>query len=440
MARASSRGPAHMKTKILFVSYFYPPQRGIGGKRIFRWAKHLTTPQRSSLVLTTPTPPTNECDPGQATESEGVTVIRDYCPAWLWRLYYRTNEGVRAQVDPSSEPSKKARLLAALEEVVTRYYPLDPKIWFAPFAAMAALRLARREPISAAVVTAAPVSSLLVGLALGAAGVPWVADLRDPWSFNFEQQKKAPLIQWLESLVEAQVLSSAARVVFASDNTRKRYALLYPWLCHKFHTLYSGFEGAASHAAYAPSATKVLVHFGTFYGPRRLGVFIDALAAVICEQRLRPESLRLVLLGGAADADLERASALGIRELIEVRPALPYEEGLRFLQSADALLYCDPGREPYFVAGKFFDYLRASRPILALSASSEIAGLIEGHKVGLTCDPDDLAAMKAALTSLLEDPMHHFDPERLEELSAEHSAKRLATLLEELTNSRAAFV
>jgi glycosyltransferase involved in cell wall biosynthesis len=423
-----------MQASILFVSYFYPPQRGIGGKRIFRWAKHLLGQQLSSIVLTTPLPPLEERDPGQATESEGVTVLRAYCPEWLWRLYYRTNEGVRAQVSQPREPSRRAKLFAALEERVTRYYPLDPKIWFAPFAAIAALGIAHREKISVAVVTAAPVSSLLVGLALGAAGVAWVADFRDPWSFNFEQQKKAPLMQWLESLVEARVLASASRVVFASDSARKQYALLYPWLCDKFHTLYSGFEGMTARMEPTPQrAMKVLVHFGTFYGPRRLGLFVEALAAVIDEQGLRPEALRLVLLGNAAASDLERARALGIEEFFEVKSALPYEEGLAFLQSADALLYCDPGREPYFVAGKLFDYLRVGRPILALSASAEITELIEGHKLGLSCDPDALAAIKGAIASMIEDPMRHFAPERLEELSAEYSSKQLADLLQELT-------
>jgi glycosyltransferase involved in cell wall biosynthesis len=442
---------------ILFVAYFYPPQRGIGGKRVFRWARALAQEGFAPFVLTTPAPPSTECDAGQETESPGVTVLRSYCPEWLWRLYYRTNEGVREQVAAPS-PSAASSLLAEMERVVHRYYPFDPKVWFAPFAAIEALRIVREEKIDVALVTAAPVSSFLVGLALGAVGVPWMADFRDPWSFNFELEKKANVMRWFELGAESLVLRSATKVVFASDNSRKKYALLYPALAEKFVTLYSGASPTASRSplstsesgegqnrgersehiplyplrmerAAQPGEALRLIHFGTFYGPRKLGVFIDALAEVIAEKGVTPERLQLVLLGNAAESDLERASALGIRGFIEVCPMMPYEEGMALLSSASGLLYCDPGREPFFVAGKFFDYLRAARPVFALSASSEIKELIERHRLGVTCDPDELASIRESLNAWIENPPN-YSPVDVEELSAEHSAKKLAELLD----------
>jgi glycosyltransferase involved in cell wall biosynthesis len=419
--------------KVLFISYFYPPQRGIGGKRIFRWARQLAA-QFETTVLTTPPPPANECDMGQETTSEGVRVLRSYCPEWLWRLYYRTNEGVKEQVSSASEVGRRS-WLAKVEEVVHRYYPLDPKIWFAPFALFEALRIAREDGVDAAVVTAAPVSSFLVGLGLDlVGGVPWIADFRDPWSFNFEQKKKASAMQWIESLIESRVMHSASHVIFASDNTRKKYCLIYPALSEKFTTLYSGAslsaEPSTSAGVSASATSRTWVHFGTFYGPRKLGVFIDALAEVIAEENLSADGLRLLLMGNAAESDLERARALGIESFIEVRGMVPYEEGLKVLEGADVLLYCDPGREPFFVAGKFFDYLRARRPIFALSASDEINGLIERHRLGVVCDPDQLDAMKRAIKGWLQTPS--YEPVAIEELSAAHSAKQLGDLLSEI--------
>lgn len=425
---------------ILLIAYFYPPQRGIGGKRIARWARRLHGLGFSPTVLTTPLPPESERDEGQAQDPPEVSVVREYCPEWFWRLYHGTNQSVRAQVGAPAQAERASFVKGALrkiEETVHRYYPVDPKIWFAPFATMRALSLAIKEEIDAVVITSAPYSSLLVGPAFVLLGVPWVADLRDPWSFNFEQRKKAPLMQRIEALLERLILRTAAKVVFASDATRQRYEEIYPWLQGKTKTLYSGFDKdlmpVVSPWPLGERPKKTLIHFGTFYGPRRLGIFIDALAQVIQEKALTPGDFQLLLLGNAAKEDLHRAEELGIREFLVVHPALPYEEGISVLRGADALLYCDPGREKYFVAGKLFDYLRAERPILALSASEEIEGILASHQLGKVCDPDDQRAMVERLSGMIDDPAGGlgYSPRQLEELTAEASAEGLAALLKE---------
>jgi glycosyltransferase involved in cell wall biosynthesis len=353
-----------------------------------------------------------------------VKVERSYSPEWLWSLYYGTNA--------AGTPTLWSKLLGRIEAESLRYCPIDPKIWFTPFAAVRALSLAKSTN-AVALVTAAPYSSFLVGLVLGAANVPWIADFRDPWSFNFEMQKKAPLVRWVEAQVERWVLSSATKVIFASDATRKRYEELFPWLVGKTKTLYSGFEREPETRTSTGSVLagqKTLIHFGTFYGPRRLGVFVDAVAGVVREKNLTPGALQILLLGSASQADLLKAQSLGVGEFFTVKQALPYEEGIRVLRCADALLYCDPGRERYFVAGKLFDYLRAERPIFALSASEEIAEILTSHKLGKVCDPDDLDSMVAALASFLEDPERglNYAPHQLEDLTAEASARALGAI------------
>jgi hypothetical protein len=161
---------------------------------------------------------------------------------------------------------------------------------------------------------------------------------------------------------------------------------------------------------------------------------LDALA-VLAREGVSPREIGVLLLGKALADDLARAEALGVREFLQVQPARPYEEGMAILSGADALLYCDPGRERYFIAGKLFDYLRARRPIVGLSASDETRRLIEGHGVGRVFDPDDVAGLVGGLRALFGGASD-YQPRDVASLSEDASARRLAEIARELGASR----
>lgn len=418
--------------KLVLVSYYFPPHRGIGGKRIARWSRRLPSFGVTPLVLTTPEPPAALRDPSPP-DTRGAEVFREYCPGWAFQLYHGTNETVATATEDAragAPSSAWARGLARLGDAIWRNYPIDPNVWFVPFAARAAWRLAREHGARAVLVSSAPYSSLLVGMALARLGLPWIADFRDPWSFNFGQEVRSAIARRADARLEEAALRSASWVLFANDNARRRYVEMFPWLAAKCETLYSGFDPAPVEARpwpVSPRPRVALVHFGDFYGPRRLGVLVDAVAAVARARRLGPQDLGFLLLGRPPAEDLARAEALGVREFFTALPQRPYAEGLGIVAGADALLYCDFHREQYFIGGKLFDYLRARRPIVAMSASAETRGLIEGHGVGRVSDPDDQAGIEAQLCALL-DGAFSYTPRDLSALSEESSARRLAEI------------
>lgn len=422
---------AHLRD-VLIIAYFYPPHKGIGGKRIFRWARLLPRFGLRPVVLTTPLPPQGDLDPGQPWEAPGVEVVRGYVPDFVWRAYHGA-EG------SEYHPGPLARVLSSAGRLFGT--PIDDKLWSVPFALRRARALLRERSFSAILTTSSPYSTHLVGLLLSQeAKIPLVADFRDPWSFNFLSAGRAPLLRALEQRVERRVMQQAARVLFAARATQRRYEELYPELSGRALTLYSGFdpEPLPQEAGRWPLSRRpkvTLVHFGRFYGVRRLGVVLDALAKLKRAYPLGPDDLGLLILGEVNREDQERARALGVDDLLHILPMLPYEEGLSLLKGADILLLCDYAKEPYFVPGKLFDYLRVKRPVLALSANEELHALVQGRGMGRALWPEEAEALSGLLERSLREGAEtalSFAPKDLAFLSAESSARTLAEIFREI--------
>jgi glycosyltransferase involved in cell wall biosynthesis len=421
--------------KLLLLSYFYPPHQGIGGKRVFRWARHLSALGVSPVVLTTPWPPAKDRDLDQPFTAPGVEVAREYVSAWFWRLYHGKHGGEYA-------PGRVAKALNTIGRLLGT--PIDSKLWFAPRAARQGLSLVRRRGIGAVLSSSSPYSSHVAATWISIlADIPLVVDLRDPWTFNFLWRNRPRLMRALDGWTERWVLSRAARVIFAARGTQSEYERRYPWLRGKSLTLYSGFEPdepGAPVAAWPGERPRVgLVHFGRFYGVRSLRDTLRALSEAKRESSWGLRDLSLLILGDVSARDKEEAGELGVAEHLQSSPMMPYEAGLGVLRGADALFLCDYDRESFFVPGKLFDYVRVGRPILAVSANPEVREIIAGHGLGLTFHPDDTAGLAACLSRIsthgAEEALQ-FSPRGVDALRAESSARRLAEELRAVTGTR----
>src|SRR5262245_44555490 len=106
---------------LLVIAYFYPPHKGIGGKRIFRLIRGLPSRGWRPSVLTTPEPPAVDRDLAQPAEAPGVSIDRGYVPGWIWRAYHGEAGG-------EYRPGPLHRALSLVTK--TLGVPVDDKLWF----------------------------------------------------------------------------------------------------------------------------------------------------------------------------------------------------------------------------------------------------------------------------------------------------------------------
>ena len=88
------------------------------------------------------------------------------------------------------------------------------------------------------------------------------------------------------------------------------------------------------------------------------------------------------------------------------RGTMPKTELARLMQRVDAGLMVLANIDAFYFGtspNKFFDYISAGLPVIN-NYPGWLAGLIETHRCGVTCRPDDPASFADALIRLADDP------------------------------------
>ena len=250
----------------------------------------------------------------------------------------------------------------------------------------------------------------LIGLALRRlTGLPWVADLRDP--MIDEVHPTGRLKRAAASWVEAQTLRHCTRAVCTTEGAARSYRAKYPELPpERVCVIGNGYDEASfADAALPPPRTPggplVLLHSGLVYAVERdPRCLFEALGALKQEGRIGPATFRLVLRASGMEARLRRLAAEhGVADMVAIEPALPYREALGEMLAADGLLVLQAANCNDQVPAKLYEYLRAGRPVLALTdAAGDTAATLRAAGIDTIGPLDDTAGLKAALLRFLE--------------------------------------
>jgi glycosyltransferase involved in cell wall biosynthesis len=280
-------------------------------------------------------------------------------------------------------------------------------------------------------------------------GLPWIADLRDPMT---EPGYPAdPLVYRVHRWVEEQIVKEARRVVLVTPGAERIYRERYPqadaslWAC-----IENGYEEADFTAAGpVPADTRsgnqpvVLLHSGTIYtrerDPRPL---LQAIAELLAAREISAATLELRLRATGDDALYGRMiEELGIGSVVKLAPELPYREALREMQSVSGLLVLQGSACNNQIPAKAYEYLRAGRPIVALTdPNGDTARLLRANGVRHIAPIDDVAAIRRAILEFVSTaPASPTVPaEGAVRLTRRARAGELAELLGSLTNRSAA--
>lgn len=251
----------------------------------------------------------------------------------------------------------------------------------------------------------------LIGLTLHRlTGLPWVADFRDP--MTDDDYPPEPL-QWrAHRWIERQSVRHCAAAVFTSAGARASYLARYGGLApERAVVIANGYdeENFASAAALsrrsAGAHALTLLHSGVLYPEERdPRPFFEALALLKQRGVVRVGELRVVLRATGHDEEHRRAiAAAGVAELIELAPPIAYEQALREMLEADALLLFQAANCNQQIPAKLYEYFRAGRPVFALTdAAGDTATALREAGIDTIVPLDDAPAIAVGLTRFLE--------------------------------------
>ena len=355
---------------VLMLAYYFPPQNAIGAARPSRFVRYLRRLGTPVSVVCSPLP-----KPGSRYEERPSTPAPQ--DGQEGGQGGPASDEVQAIRVPDGFPACGQRRLDAisrsLQGVQRVLLPYDDRLAWLPYACAAAS--VEVTPGTVLVSTHPPVVTHLAALALKRrTGRPWIADFRDPLRGN--PSRTALRARLIDRAIEWFVVQQADAVIANTDASAAMLARRYPAWAEKISTIWNGFdpEDRMEPLPRADRARRVMSHIGSLYGARTPLPFVACLNRLIEGGAMSPGAIQFRQIGysdpeclNPAEPAFQALQAHGCLHV--VTHIIPQREARQEMLTADWLLLLDmnetnPGVQ---IPAKTFEYIRACRPILALT-------------------------------------------------------------------------
>ncbi|HEV8500072.1 MAG TPA: glycosyltransferase [Casimicrobiaceae bacterium] len=338
--------------RVLMVAFHFPPLRGSSGiQRTLRFAKYLPEFGWEPIVLTaSPRAYDDVGDDLLADIPQGMQVTRAFA------------------LDTARHLALAGRYPAFLAR------PDRWKTWWLG-AVPAGLRLIRRFAPQALWSTYPVATAHAIGCTLQRrSALPWIADFRDPMAQD--GYPPDPRTWRAYQRIEQRVAANARRLVFTTPGAERLYRDRYRDVPgDRFALIENGYDEEVFAAIDADARTPLvpgqltLLHSGIVYPEERdPTALMAALGTLRAEHPQVAARLRIRFRAPVHETMLRAmATARGVGEMIDIAPALPYQAALAEMLRADGLLILQAANCNEQIPAKLYEYLRARRPIVALT-------------------------------------------------------------------------
>ena len=387
------------RRRLLLVSYHFPPDPAVGALRWRKLARHAAARGWTLDVIAR--------DPRELPRAD-LSGLEDLpldlnvhhvptpplpwatFPGRAWRWFRARRPGVAAAAHdvPESCAAEAIRWWPRERRDLSRMYFawLDRHrgASWGQAAAHRARELLEREQFDAVVSCGPPhPPHPAIREVAHAAGVPFVLDLRDPWSLlqRLPEAVASPVWLGLARRDEGRCVADAALVVATTEAHRDALRRRYPEAQARIIAVRNGCDDDPI-PRLSRESRFVVRYAGSIYLDRDPRQLFRAAARLIAAEGLTPDRFALEFMGHVSSHDgvplEELARQEGVAEHVRVRPPRPRPEALDFLAGATMLALL-PQDSDMAIPAKVFEYLRHPAWLLALAEPrSATAQLLQG--------------------------------------------------------------
>lgn len=377
--------------QVLMAAYYFPPLAGSGVFRSIRFAKYLPLYGWQPTVISTDRPPKgwNFADQSIVAEiPENMDVIR-------------IPDGISTGRETSLNGERVEKILGFLHGVL-RFSPEADRIFSQlsksregimqlltfPCGALSwafdavqyiekNMDLSRFEVVYT---TSGPASAHLIGFYLKQKyGIPWVADYRDPWTFNAYGAPYDPfdagqrLLYELESVLLRQADLNLTVVAGLTQEYERNFGLP----AEKMASITNGYDEENFADLNVPAQTErfTINYSGLLYsGHRSIDPILRAIQQLCDEKALDRSDIRFRVVGNVVPENMAAAQKHGLTDILVQTGYLSHRAALQSnLESNLLLLLIGEGDNlKSFYSAKLFEYLRSGKPILAIAPKDSV--------------------------------------------------------------------
>lgn len=433
--------------RVVIVSWHFPPSDEIGGKIVWRLARHLAMSGCDVRVLAPPITEVSQRDEAYATvHPPGLRVIRtairpDLTKAALrfWKRMSPASPPVASANAPaaSAAPASKSRHPLRSMAAWLQAFSDHRNRWIAP-AARRLRQMLADEPADLVLSVAPAFPAHLVAMRAHRTlrGTRWFAWFHDPGAHFALARGHAEFYPgvalWAARRLakkERRVIENASRLLVTTQHLADEYAQLLPHLRAPL-VVPCGFDGDEFPVPTAQSnrTRLVVAHVGTIYWKRTPRPVVESLARLRAAGVFRSGELHMQFVGRLENAEgkqlMSLIEELDMGDVVTFVPQVSQADALKIIQRADVGLVLAEHQPPQ-VPAKLFEYIGLRRPVLALSDGATYE-LVTQCRIGYACQRQGLDDAFAELISQWRsDGLAKFQP-ALEQAAARYDMAAIA--------------
>jgi glycosyltransferase involved in cell wall biosynthesis len=404
--------------RLLLIARLAPPSPLVAARRVHGLTKYLARAGCDVTVFTS-------AISGEG-EIEGATRVIRTPDLMASRLNWRRGHFKALTGESSSSYGKPSRLEAMLVPDVAA------ATWL-PFAAGSLPKVLRGEKYDCVITSAPPPSAHLVGLAVHARGIPWIAEFRDGWRYERVRDWPSAWQRRFDVALERKIVLGADAVVGVTqpiaDDLRERYGVPAVVITNGFdpeELPREGGDGLLDPDRHSLVFTGRLAFGGVTPTP-----LFEAIRRVREGNPTTAGKLEVVFAGPLGAEEMQQLEAPDLRGIVRTVGSLDRWGALRLQHQADSLLVIANGKRERSVAtGKLFEYLGARKPVVVLGDQSAAARIVEETSAGVTTSGSDPEAIAQTLQWLAEGDLPTVSEEAASRYSYPAIAERYVELIE----------
>ena len=408
---------------ILLIAYYYPPINSGGTERPLKMVKYLSQFGHKMTVLTHSYSRKDISQPGEiriydVSHNKDRTGFHKF----TWSCLRGWTEFLNIFGKYHSIYSFwKQNVIKTAEEIISQVKP------------------------DAIIATYPPIEDLEIGLYFSKRyNIPLIADFRDGLLFESIEVTRIDRYRCIRlkyERIEKYITESSSLILTVSPSITEYFINAYQ--CKNVVTIPNGFdpedfEYVEDWPAFEPEKFHI-VHTGRFGGSDagcQITPFVNALRKLVSEYPKIRKKLRLHLLGVMKDEELSEFRELLEDGIIVLYGLLDRNTALSFQKSADLLLLITSVSRTSVATSKVFEYLYASKPILALTSRTYAEEIIHLTGSGWTVHPHDETKIHDMLYKIITNRTYyqsiHPSAEEITEFSRKKQMEELDKKLHEV--------
>ena len=393
--------------RVLIITYYWPPSGGAGVQRWLKFAKYLRDFGWEPVIYSPENPDYPVLDWTLASDiPSGIEQITT--PIWEPYQFYKKFTGKKNsdKVHPGLLTNKKSSGWMEQLAVWIRgnlFIPDARKFWIKPSIHFLNNYLIDNK-VDAIVSTGPPHSMHLIALGIKRKlKVPWLADFRDPWTdIDFYNDLKiSAFADRKHKKLELLTITGCDAMVVVSSEMKVNYEKMGG---HNIHLITNGFDpDDLTKEQVVPDTKFSISHVGSLPPNRNPKVLWEALSGLCIELPNFRDDLEIKLAGNIDQSVLDDLERLGLTSQLNRIEYVPHDQvGILLKQSAVLLLAINNSPNAKgILTGKFFEYLAAGRPILAIGpADGDLAQILKDSGAGAISGYSDLEGLKQTIRSM----------------------------------------